>query len=197
MRNCKQKTTTKTIRSYGWDFVNISTFSRVSRKFSKSLANGGRGGAGEASSDSSSDSDNENGYRRVFLCICVFFCNLCLSMRVCHLCVLATGQWGLQWLLFRLGQWRWLEVQVCLFSSSSELNFFSGPWTPLMDGGTWKKPATLTPPPQIWGKIWNSMRCCSETFHIVFFSGALTNRFACLWNLSSPECDLIFYATHL
>jgi len=38
---------------------------RVSRKFSKSLANGGRGGAGEASSDSSSDSDNENGYRSV------------------------------------------------------------------------------------------------------------------------------------
>merc|ERR1712212_86058 len=38
---------------------------RVSRKFSKSLANGGRGVAGEASSDSSSDSDNENGYRSV------------------------------------------------------------------------------------------------------------------------------------
>ena len=35
----------------------------MSRKFSKSLANGGRGVAGDASSDSSSDSDNDNGYR--------------------------------------------------------------------------------------------------------------------------------------
>jgi len=38
---------------------------RVSRNFSKSLANGGRGVAGEASSDSSSDSDNDKGYRSV------------------------------------------------------------------------------------------------------------------------------------
>ena len=35
----------------------------MSRKFSKSLANGGRGVAGEASSDSSSDSENDHGYR--------------------------------------------------------------------------------------------------------------------------------------
>merc|ERR1712203_498718 len=38
---------------------------RVSRKFSKSLANGGRGVAGEASSDSSSDSDDDKGYKSV------------------------------------------------------------------------------------------------------------------------------------
>jgi len=38
---------------------------RVSRKFSKSLANGGRGVAGDASSASSSDSDNDHGYKSV------------------------------------------------------------------------------------------------------------------------------------
>ena len=40
-------------------------FCRVSRKFSKSLANGGRGVAGDASSDSSSDTDNDHGYKWV------------------------------------------------------------------------------------------------------------------------------------
>merc|ERR1712212_1296815 len=38
---------------------------RVSRKFSKSLANGGRGVAEDASSDSSSDTDNDHGYKSV------------------------------------------------------------------------------------------------------------------------------------
>ena len=46
-----------------WYISNFCHFYRVSRKFSKSLANGGRGVAGDASSDSSSDSDNDNGYR--------------------------------------------------------------------------------------------------------------------------------------
>ena len=127
------------------------------------------------------------------------------------------GGWGgLQWLLFGLRQWKWLQVSfsfsyfsvICLrlcvsllivseassdSSSDSDnengyrfkfvfaclpptwkiefTHFFSGPWMLLMEGGTWKSPATLTPPPPIWGAFWIQRDVVGKysVWFIVFF----------------------------
>ena len=156
------------------------------------------------------------------------------------------GGWGgLQWLLFGLRQWKWLQVSfsfsyfsvicLCLWgfcvsllivteassdSSSDSDNengyrfkfvfaclpptwkiefthFFSGPWMLLMEGGTWKSPATLTPPPPIWGEFWNSMRGCWEILIYCVLQELSQIVFLCLYE-SHPllvDCYLIFYAT--